>query len=113
MEKRLFSLVAPNMKANIFLENKNESCSLCGPVAYNAFSEGLQWQPACTTLPGGATATFSYSAQLTAVADSPLCLASEGPHQLFLLFCTSDIRYKNPFSALPMSPSNVLPTLLC
>lgn len=71
------------MKANFFLENKNDS------------------------------AIRSYSAQLTAVAASPLFLACAGLPQLFLLICTSDIRYQNPLSALPMSTSNVLPTLLC
>lgn len=55
---------------------------------------------------------LSPSAQLTAVAASPLCLASEAPQQLFPLLCTND-RYQNPLSALPMNSSNVLTTLLC
>lgn len=80
MKKRHFSSVTPDMKANFFLENTDDSCSICsscGPVAYNTFSEGLQWQPACTTLPTGSSVTPSYGAQLTALAASPLCLASE------------------------------------
>lgn len=56
--------------------------------------------------------TLSSSAQLTAAAASPLCLASEAPQQLFPLLCTND-RYQNPLSALPTNPSNVLTTLLC